>query len=130
MDNNALIILETNLERITRALERIALTLERSSIATDQKVTIPESKVEPEQTPAPVQPEGKEQIPEPVQTEEPKPVITADQIRKLVVTLCAKDKAMKDAVREIVTAYGRNVSAIPADKYPEVMDRLSALQEG
>ena len=37
---------------------------------------------------------------------------------------------MKDAVRQIVTEYGRNVSAIPADKYPEVMDRLNALQEG
>lgn len=122
-------------ERIATALERIAATLEKSSPATHAQ--IPES-VKP--TPAEVEAPKPEPVetaePEPVaaepvadQPKEVKPTVTLDQIRKKVVELSAAGTQVKDAVRAIITEYGRNVSAIPQDKYNEVMGRLTALKE-
>ena len=124
------------LERIATALERIAATLEKPS--TETPAQIPES-VKP--TPAEVEAPKPEPVetaePEPVaadpvadQPEEVQPTVTLDEIRKKVVQLSAAGAQAKDAVRAIVTEYGRNVSAIPADKYAEVMDRLNAVKEG
>ena len=123
------------LERIASALERIAATLEKPS--TKAPAQIPES-VKPtpvEKVEAP-KPEPQTAEPEPVAAEpvadkpaEVKPTVTLDEIRKKVVQLSAAGAQAKDAVRAIVTEYGRNVSAIPADKYAEVMDRLNAVKE-
>lgn len=123
---NDIIILQASLERIAVSLERISRALEQPPVTHDQPVVNPE--------PAPIS--EPEQIPEtapavePEQTKPSEPTVTLDQIRKQVVALCAMSAEKKDAVREIITAYGRNVSAIPADKYPEVVDKLTALQEG
>ncbi len=123
------------LERIASALERIAATLEKPS--TEAPAQIPESvKTTPVEVEAP-KPEPVETAePEPVaaepvaeQPEKVKPTVTLDEIRKKVVQLSAAGAQAKDAVRAIVTEYGRNVSAIPADKYAEVMDRLNAVKE-
>ena len=114
------------LERIASALERIANALERY---TDTPAQMPES-VKP--TPVEVEPQTAEPVAaEPVadQPEEVKPTVTLEEIRKKVVQLSAAGAQAKDAVRAIVTEYGRNVSAIPADKYAEVMDRLNEVKE-
>lgn len=124
------------LERIATALERIAATLEKPS--TEAPAQIPESvKSTPVEVEAPKPEPVKTAEPEPVaadpvadQPEEVKPTVTLDEIRKKVVQLSAAGAQAKDAVRAIVTEYGRNVSAIPADKYAEVMDRLNAVKEG
>lgn len=123
------------LERIATALERIAAMLEKPS--TETQAQIPES-VKP--TPAEVEapkPEPQTAEPEPVaaepvaeQPKEVKPTVTLDEIRKKVVQLSAAGAQAKDAVRAIVNVYGRNVSAIPTDKYAEVMDQLNAVKEG
>lgn len=123
------------LERIATALERIAATLEKPS--TEAPAQIPESvKPTPVEVEAPKPEPVKTAEPEPVaaepvadQPEEVKPTVTLDEIRKKVVQLSAAGAQAKDAVRAIVTEYGRNVSAIPADKYTEVMDRLNAVKE-
>ena len=123
------------LERIASALERIAATLEKPS--TEAPAQMPESvKPTPVEAEAP-KPEPQTAEPEPVAAEpvadkpaEVKPTVTLDEIRKKVVQLSAAGAQAKDAVRAIVTEYGRNVSAIPADKYAEVMDRLNAVKEG
>ena len=123
------------LERIASALERIAATLEKPS--TEAPAQTPESvkptSVEVEAPkPEPVETAEPEPVaPEPVadQPESVKPTVTLDEIRKKVVQLSAAGAQAKDAVRAIVTEYGRNVSAIPADKYAEVMDRLNAVKE-
>ena len=111
-------------------LERIAAALENLNVAPAQTDDIPEQKtveaVEPKPEPAPTA--EPEKVEEPTQPEA-QPSVTLDQIRKMVVTLSAMGKDKKDAVRDIITSYGRNVPAIPADKYPEVMDRLTALKE-
>ena len=130
------------LERIATALERIAATLEKPS--TEAPAQIPESvkptpaEVEaPKPEPQTAEPEPVAAEPEPVaaepvadQPEEVKPTVTLDEIRKKVVQLSAAGAQAKEAVRAIVTEYGRNVSAIPFQKYAEVMDRLNAVKEG
>lgn len=116
---------------LLNVLERLATALERFNDLPDQPVETPTESVP---TPEPVQaekPEPKpEPMPEPEQPEPEQPIVTIDQIRKMVVTLSAKGQEKKDAVRDIITAYGRNVSAVPQDKYPEVLAKLTALQEG
>jgi outer membrane biosynthesis protein TonB len=107
-------------------LERLAAALERFN---DLPEETPEVPTESEPTPAPVQVEKPEPKPEPAPEPE-QPKVTIDQIRKMVVTLSAKGQEKKDAVRDIITAYGRNVSAIPAEKYAEVLAKLTALMEG
>ena len=122
------------LERIATALERIAATLEKPG--TETPAQIPESvKPTPVEVEAP-KPEPQTAEPEPVaaepvadQPEEVKPTVTLDEIRKKVGQLSSAGQQCKDAVRDIITGYGRNVSAIPADKYAEVMDRLNAVKE-
>lgn len=142
------------LERIASALERIAAQLEKVStttpaqIAESVKPAAVETAEAPQSVPETAPEEVKATTPEPAQeaagvsqkpeTEQQpqqeaaqsRPAVTLDQIRKMVVTLSARGAEVKAKVRETVTAYGRNVSAIPADKYSEVMDKLTALQEG
>lgn len=108
--------LQNLLERIASALERVEAPEKPQIVPEPEKVVAPEPAPTAEPA-APVQPEAQ-------------PSVTLDQIRKQVVTLSAAGAEIKAKVREIITEYGRNVSAIPADKYPEVMDRLTALKEG
>ena len=123
------------LERIASALERIAATLEKPSTETHAQIPV-SVKPTPAEVEAPKPEPVKTAEPEPVaaepvadQPEEVKPTVTLDEIRKKVVQLSAAGAQVKDAVRDIITQYGRNVSAIPNDKYAEVMDRLNAVKE-
>ena len=135
---------DTTLTRIADALERIASALEsnsprsiglvegmemllKSTKAPDQPLNTPVFEPTEEPAPAPTEEPAPAPIAEPEQT---KPNVTIDQIRKEVVALSSMGKDKKDAVREIIMAYAPNVSGIPADKYPEVMDKLTALKEG
>ena len=118
-------------------LERIATALENLNVAPAQTDDIPEQKTVEAIEPKPDTVEtaglvGQIHSYEPAAPAQPEaqPSVTLDQIRKQVVTLSAAGAEIKAKVREIITEYGRNVSAIPADKYPEVMDRLTALKEG
>ena len=111
-------------------LERIANALERYTDTPDQKVETPKPaaieavKPEPVETAEPVAAEPVADQPEKV-----KQTVTLEEIRKKVVQLSAQGPKSKEAVRDIVTQYGRNVSAIPADKYVLVMDQLNAVKE-
>lgn len=66
--------------------------------------------------------------PEPEQSEPPK--YTAAEIQAKVQKLAAPATGKRDAVKQIVNAYASRVSEIPEDKYPEVMEKLTALEEG
>lgn len=62
--------------------------------------------------------------------EEVKPTITLAQIQQKVVQLCAANNgAKKDKVREIVNAYAKKVSDLPADKWDEIWSKLAELEE-
>lgn len=66
---------------------------------------------------------------EPVPFEQPKPETPQykpGDIQQKVVALSASGK--KAEVREIVKSYAEKVSAIPADKFGEVMARLAGLE--
>ena len=66
---------------------------------------------------------------EPVPFEQPKPETPQykpEDILQKVVALSASGK--KAEVREIVKSYAEKVSAIPADKFGEVMARLAGLE--
>ena len=62
--------------------------------------------------------------------EEPLPQYTAADVRALVQKLATPAAGKKDAVKKIVNEYAAKVGDIPEDKYPEVMAKLLALQEG
>ena len=64
---------------------------------------------------------------EPVPFEQPEtPQYKLEDIQQKVVALSASGK--KAEVREIVKSYAEKVSAIPADKFGEVMARLTGLE--
>lgn len=66
---------------------------------------------------------------EPVPFEQPAPeapVYKPEDIQQKVVALSASGR--KAEVREIVKSYAEKVSAIPADKFGEVMARLAGLE--
>ncbi len=55
------------------------------------------------------------------------PTYTKDDIRAMVRTLAASDNPKLKQAKAIVKEYAVKVSEIPADKYDEVMDRLTEL---
>ena len=57
---------------------------------------------------------------------EPAPVVKLADIQKKVVDLSTAGK--KDAVKAVIQAYAPKVSAIPEDKLPEVMAKLTELE--
>ena len=58
------------------------------------------------------------------------PTVTLEQIQQKVVQLAAGNGgAKKAAVREIVNAYAKKVSDLPADKWGEVWSKLTALEK-
>lgn len=65
----------------------------------------------------------------PTATEEVKPTVTLAQIQQKVVQLAAGSNGSKKAkVREIINAYAKKVSDLPEDKWDEVWDKLTALE--
>ena len=61
---------------------------------------------------------------------EEQPGVTLKQIQKKVIQLAAiNGGAKKESVRGIVGAYAKKVSEIPADKWAEVWEKLTALEK-
>lgn len=80
-------------------------------------------KEEPQPEPAPEP--APEMAPEPAK-EEPAPTVTLEQIQQKVIKLATGGK--KAQVREIVNAYAKKVSDLPADKWGEVWAKLTELE--
>ena len=75
-----------------------------------------------------VEPTEKEEVTEAKKTASPS--VTLDEIQKKVIQLCAGfGGTKKAAVREIVNAYAPKVSDLPEDKWDEVWQKLTALEE-
>lgn len=81
----------------------------------------------------PIEEEGP--FPEPAPAEEPKkaepekPAVTLDQIRQKVTQLMAKGGDKKTGARDIVKSYAENISGLPEAKWPEIWDKLVALDK-
>lgn len=87
------------------------------------EITHPADVVSPHGQPAP----AVEPAAEPAEPDTPK--WTKDDLTKKVQALAAPGTGKREKVREIVKSYAPNVGAIPEDKYPEVMDKLIALEK-
>jgi hypothetical protein len=92
--------------------------------------TAPQSteKPEPVETEHPVEEVTAPAEPEPV-AEPEQPKVTLDDIQALVLKLAAPNSGKRAEVRAIVKEYAERVSLIPADKFAEVMDKLTALSK-
>lgn len=70
--------------------------------------------------------------PEPVAEAAPeteKPAVTLEQIHQKAMQLATiADGTKKAAVREIVNTYAKRISDLPEDKWPEIWDKLLALE--
>lgn len=89
---------------------------------------------EPKEEPKPVEPQPEHADPVEEKApwdgpEEPAPKYTADDVRAKVQKLAAPAAGKRNAVKKIVEEYAPSVSLIPEDKYPEVMAKLTALEE-
>ena len=114
---------ETRIASNTQELIRLALT--------NAGTPFPAAPVQPQNEPEPVA--VVEPTPEPEQETAPWEQPPADQItvkladvQKKVVDLSTAGK--KDAVKAIIQAYAPKVSAIPEDKYGEVLEKLATLE--
>lgn len=127
-------------------LDRIAELLEASNSLPEVREA-PEIATKREEAPAPVVTPAKEEKPAeapkkapempgtahpqvmPKVEEKAAPTVTLAQIQQKVVQLAAGfNGSKKAAVREIVNAYAKKVSEIPADKWDEVWAKLTALE--
>lgn len=82
-------------------------------------------KAEPQEKSQP-EPETATEVAEPENYDVLAPQYTQAEVQQKVVALCVAGK--KPEVKAIVSAYAPNVSGIPAEKFDEVMERLTALE--
>jgi hypothetical protein len=64
---------------------------------------------------------------EPVYTQAP--LYTLDDVRAVVQRLIGPGSTKRKEAKKIVEEYAPKISAIPAEKYPEVLERLAALEK-
>lgn len=131
------------LDKILEALQGAHHDCDRCvSSATDMVSNAMQTGVAPTEEPTPVEttapeeehpieepsPYGEPEQPEPAAEPEPEePKYTKDDILALVQKLAAPNNPKREQAKAIVKAYAAKVSDIPADKYAEVMDKLTAL---
>lgn len=106
----------TMTQKVEAPAEEPPVAQEATETHTDENVT-PAEEVTP-------QPEPVDDIPTQM-----KPLVTHDMIRQKVTQLMASgDPQKKDATRNIVKSYANNVTSLPQDKWPEIWDKLTALE--
>lgn len=106
----------------------------KSGEAPEEEATAPASAAEPAtpETAQPAEEVGADVEPEPAAEPEPEaPKYTKEDILALVQKLAAptSPEHKRTGAKAIVKSYGAKVSDIPADKYAEAMDRLTALDK-
>lgn len=132
-----LVTLQTNNTELDDLRDKLAEAIKQNDPAQAQKNAPEAAQAE---TPADIQPQQKvvtaaeiDALPEedlPWGDAPAAPAVTREQIQQKVVQLSvAANGAKKAKVREIVNAYAKNVSGIPEDKFSEVWDKLTALEQ-
>lgn len=117
-------------EEDRRRLDVISDTLELIRLAITKSTAVPLPQADPEADFAPEE-ETPGQMsfdaPEPEIKDEPVvPWVTMADIQKKIVDLTTAGK--KNAVKAIIQEYAPKVSAIPEDKYAEVLEKLAGLE--
>lgn len=120
------------LDLLADRLARVADLLEPVKVPADA-FTAPQPAPEPVtlDTGHPVDEISPHGAPGPVVEPEPAPAPkwTKEDLTKKVQALAAPHTGKREKVRDIVKSYAANVGAIPEDKYDEVMDKLTALEQ-
>lgn len=117
-------------DRLNVALEGIFLLLREGQKAS-ALAPVPSKEVKPADAPAPAPSEVTQPTPTepaPAADEPASENITPEDIQALVKKLAAPETGKRAACKVIINDYAVNVSSIQADKYPEVMQRLRALE--
>lgn len=112
------------------ALHRLTLALEAISLPTPVPATLEQTEEEPKPATTPEQ-DIEAAVPFDTKPEpgKPQPEITLADIRKKVQALAAPSTGKNAAVKEIVNHFAPRVSDIPPERYAEVMQLLTALEE-
>ena len=105
-------------DRIDRLVDALAQLKSVEPLVADKPAEVePEPVTEPETTPEPV-------------VEPEQPTYTAADIQAKVQHLASPACGKRNEVKQLVREYAERVSLIPEDKYNEVMQRLTELEEG
>ena len=132
-----LVTLQTNNTELDDLRDKLAEAIKQNDPAQAQKNAPEEAQAE---TPINTQPQQKvitaaefDALPEedlPWGDAPAAPTVTREQIQQKVVQLSvAANGAKKAKVREVVNLYAKNVSGIPEDKFAEVWEKLTALEQ-
>lgn len=120
------------LEGLMSSVTLLASTLANAQPKEVQQQIIAEAI--PEAAAAPVEPEHPvdavsphEAPAEPVYSQAP--LYTMEDVRAVVQRLIGPGSTKREAAKKIVEEYAPKISAIPAEKYAEVLERLAALEK-
>ena len=102
-----------------------ALRMMQANTAPAQAEEHPVGEVSPHGTPEPAEERFTDAAAEPAA-----PEYTLADVRAVVQRLIGPGSNKREQAQAIVNDYAVKISAIPAEKYPEVMDRLIALEKG
>ena len=127
------------MDKLTAALEQKATqptapALDKAQQALANVLSKAETAAEPQEaetvTDTQPEPEQPKEAPKTEPQAEEKPTVTLEQIQQKVVQLAAGfGGSKKAAVREIVNAYAKKVSDLPEDKWTDVWEKLTALEQ-
>ena len=112
------------LDVISDTLELIRLAITKSTAVPIPQAVAADQPADPEADFAPE--EEAPAAPQEAKDEPSVPWVTMADIQKKIVDLTIAGK--KSAVKKLLQAYATKVSAIPEDKYAEVLEKLTALE--
>ena len=115
---DAILALEERIDKVLAKIEGDTFTVMQD----DQAILAAAKAVHPVTDPFP---EPVEPVKEP---EPPTPTYTKDDVQTLVQKLAAASSDKREAAKAIVKSYAEKVSDLPAEKYPEIMDKLRELE--
>lgn len=81
---------------------------------------------------APASTDGMQPVnePTPFDKEPEKPSVTLEEVQAKAQKLLAPSSGKRDQVRALIKGYAERVSLIPEDKWTEVMQKLTDIEEG
>lgn len=117
---DAILALQERIDKVLAKIEGDNLTVMQDDQAILEAAKAEHPVIDP--FPEPVEP-ATEPEPEP-----PTPAYTKDDVQALVQKLAAASSDKREAAKAIVKSYAEKVSDLPAEKYPEIMDKLRELE--
>lgn len=115
---DAILALQERIDKVLAKIEGDNLTVRQDDLALLEAAKAMYPVIDPF-------PESVEPVADP---EPPTPTYTKDDVQALVQKLAAASSDKREAAKAIVKSYAEKVSDLPAEKYPEIMDKLRELE--